>query len=125
MKITRFSDMRMQERSATSNKVTIDDFGTGYSSLSYLKRFDIHTIKIDRSFVKDIVHNNDDQAIVNAIIYMAHQLGMRTVAEGVETQAQLDYLRSRRCYAAQGYYFTRALTSAELEHYLKNQQAST
>jgi len=125
MKNPEYSALRMQELSAARIKVSIDDFGTGYSSLSYLKRFDIHTIKIDRSFVKDIVHNNDDQAIVNAIIYMAHQLGMRTVAEGVETQAQLDYLRSRRCYAAQGYYFTRALTSAELEHYLKNQQAST
>lgn len=99
--------------------VSIDDFGTGYSSLSYLKRFDISTIKIDRSFIKEIYRNEDDQAIVDAIINIAHNLGMKTIAEGVQTKEQLEYLRRKGCYGAQGFYFTAPLTADELERFLE------
>jgi diguanylate cyclase (GGDEF)-like protein/PAS domain S-box-containing protein len=90
--------------------VVIDDFGTGYSSLSYLTRFPIDKIKIDRSFVRDLSTDVADAAIINAIIAMAHSLDIRVIAEGVETQAQQDYLRERGCDEAQGYYFSAALS---------------
>ena len=86
--------------------LAIDDFGTGYSSLSYLKRFPIDTIKIDIAFVRDIISNPQDSAIACAIIQMARGLNMRTVAEGVESAAQLAYLRSKMCDEVQGYFFT-------------------
>ena len=90
-------------------RMSIDDFGTGYSSLSYLKKFKISKIKIDQSFVRDITTDPDDKAIVGAIIKMADNLNMATLAEGVETQAQLDYLREQGCNQVQGYFFSRPL----------------
>lgn len=95
-------------------KLLIDDFGTGYSSLNYLKRFPIHALKIDRSFVKDITTNPDDAAITTAIINMAHSLGLETVAEGVEQEEQLDFLVSRACDFMQGFYFSRPVPADEL-----------
>jgi diguanylate cyclase (GGDEF)-like protein len=89
--------------------LAIDDFGTGYSSLSYLKRFDVNTLKIDKSFVSDIDTKPDGAAIVAAIISLAHNLGLTVVAEGVETKAQLDYLHSLTCDEFQGYYFSKPL----------------
>ena len=86
--------------------LSIDDFGTGYSSLSYLKRFPIDCLKIDKSFVNDVTTNPDDAAIASAIITMAHSLGMKVVAEGVETEGQLVFLRTQGCDAMQGYYFS-------------------
>lgn len=83
--------------------LAIDDFGTGYSSLSYLKRFPLSTVKIDRSFVNDISHDTDSQALIDGIVHLAHGLRMKVIAEGVETQEQLDYLRSRGCDEIQGY----------------------
>lgn len=95
-------------------RLSIDDFGTGYSSLSYLKRFPIDTLKIDRSFIRDLSTDPDDAAIVSAIIVMAHSLKMEVVAEGVETQEQLDFLRSRDCDTLQGYLFSKPLCGAEI-----------
>ena len=89
--------------------LAIDDFGTGYSSLGYLKRFPIDNIKIDRSFIKDIPRNADDATITRTIIDMTHNLRLRVVAEGVETAAQLDFLRRHGCDEMQGYYFSRPL----------------
>jgi diguanylate cyclase (GGDEF)-like protein/PAS domain S-box-containing protein len=87
-------------------RISIDDFGTGYSSLSHLKRFPINTIKIDRSFIRDITTDSDDAAIVTAIIAMAHDMGLKTIAEGVESKEQLDFLKSMKCEEVQGFLFS-------------------
>ena len=100
-------------------RISIDDFGTGYSSLSYLKRFTVDMLKIDQSFVRDITTDPDDAAIVMAIIGMAHALGIQTIAEGVETQEQLEFLRKHGCDAMQGYYFSRPIPAEEIAELLK------
>ncbi|RTL30722.1 MAG: EAL domain-containing protein [Rhodocyclaceae bacterium] len=98
-------------------QVAIDDFGTGYSSLSYLKRFDIDYLKIDRSFVRNLGCDANDRALCEAIIVMAHALGLKVVAEGVETTTQRDLLVAASCDYAQGYLYSPALTSAEFERW--------
>jgi diguanylate cyclase (GGDEF)-like protein/PAS domain S-box-containing protein len=92
-------------------KLTIDDFGTGYSSLSYLKRFPIDILKIDRSFINDIITDHDDRTIVCAVINMCNSLNKRVRAEGVETWGQLEFLRGEHCVEGQGYLFSRPLTA--------------
>jgi EAL domain-containing protein (putative c-di-GMP-specific phosphodiesterase class I) len=95
-------------------RLSVDDFGTGYSSLSYLKRFPIDTLKIDKSFVNDITTDPSDKAIVAAITVMAQQLKLEVVAEGVESFAQLEFLRELRCHYVQGYYFSKPLPAEEV-----------
>jgi diguanylate cyclase (GGDEF)-like protein len=114
----------MQDADATVAKLTalrrkgvglaIDDFGTGYSSLSYLKRFPLDRLKIDQSFVRDIGHSSDSEAIIQAIVGMAHSLRLQTVAEGVETREQLKFLHSLGCDQLQGYLFSRPVPAAEI-----------
>src|SRR5690606_16112686 len=93
--------------------IVIDDFGTGYSSLSYVSRFPIDKLKIDRSFVRDLASDSTDAAIINAIIAMAHSLGARVVAEGIENAQQLAYLRQRQCDEGQGFLFSKAVAADE------------
>jgi EAL domain-containing protein (putative c-di-GMP-specific phosphodiesterase class I) len=90
-------------------RMSIDDFGTGFSSLSHLKKFKVYKLKIDQSFVRDISTDSEDKAIVSAIINMARSLGLTTIAEGVETTAQLDFLREQDCDEMQGYHFSKPL----------------
>jgi EAL domain-containing protein (putative c-di-GMP-specific phosphodiesterase class I) len=91
-------------------RVSIDDFGTGFSSLAYLKRFPLDALKIDRTFVRDLTVDSDDAEIALAIISLAHNLKLKVVAEGVETEAQMNFLRSHGCDEMQGYYFARPLS---------------
>ena len=102
-------------------RIAIDDFGTGYSSLAYLKRFSVDVLKIDQSFTRGIVENEDDLAIVNAIIQMAHSLGLNTIAEGVETEASSELLERYGCNEGQGYLFARPMPAAEFADYLRRE----
>ena len=94
-------------------RLALDDFGTGYSSLSYLRRFPIDTVKIDRSFVRDLTTDADDASIVTAVISMGKRLHMQVVAEGVETPEQLEFLREQSCPEGQGYHFSRPMAAKE------------
>jgi EAL domain-containing protein (putative c-di-GMP-specific phosphodiesterase class I) len=101
-------------------RLAIDDFGTGYSSLAYLKLFPLNVLKIDKRFIDDIPIHRDDMEIVNAIIAMAHALRLTVLAEGVENEAQLAYLKSRGCDMFQGYLFGRPMAAEEFEKLLRN-----
>ncbi|MFN3585982.1 MAG: EAL domain-containing protein [Moraxellaceae bacterium] len=111
----------LNELRAMGVEIALDDFGTGYSSLSYLKRFPIDTLKIDQAFVRDIGTNPDDEAITRAIIAMAHSMGMEVVAEGVETQAHLDFLKREGCDYIQGYLLSRPVPDEEVSGLLRRQ----
>jgi len=110
----------LQELKAIGVHLAIDDFGTGYSSLTYLKHFPIDRLKIDQLFIRDITTNTDDASISNAIIALAHSLGMRVIAEGVETKEQMEFLASRDCHEMQGYYFSRPVSGEKMRHILEN-----
>ncbi|OGT03875.1 MAG: diguanylate cyclase [Gallionellales bacterium RBG_16_57_15] len=128
MELTESLLMKNTERTiATLNRLhelgiqfSIDDFGTGYSSLSYLKRFPISSLKIDQSFVRNLPHNHDDAAIVGAIIALGHSLGLKVIAEGVETIEQLDYLRTMKCDEMQGYLFSRPVPAEKMTQLLQS-----
>jgi predicted signal transduction protein with EAL and GGDEF domain len=106
-------------------RLALDDFGTGYSSLSYLKRFPIDTLKIDRSFVRDLTTDADDASIVSAVISMGNSLHMRVVAEGVETREQLAFLQAQNCPYGQGYHFSRPVVAREFTQLLGRSVAET
>jgi len=95
-------------------QISLDDFGTGYSSLAYLHRFPVHTLKVDQSFVRDIKSDRDDAAIVSTVLSLARQMGLKSLAEGVETEAQLSFLRTRGCDSFQGYFFCRPQPAADI-----------
>ncbi|MGH8600150.1 MAG: putative bifunctional diguanylate cyclase/phosphodiesterase, partial [Burkholderiales bacterium] len=109
----------LREMAARRIIISIDDFGTGYSSLSYLKRFPIHNLKIDRAFITDLPHDSDDAAITQAVIAMAHRLGLRVVAEGVEHPEQLLFLAANDCDEVQGYLLAKPMPAHELEETIR------
>jgi diguanylate cyclase (GGDEF)-like protein len=104
-------------------RLTIDDFGTGYSSLAYLKRFPVDVVKIDQSFVRDVPHDLDDVAIVKSIIALAHSLRLEVVAEGVENESQLAFLRGNSCDLMQGYYFGKPMAAEQFMHFFMEQES--
>lgn len=109
------SEHQLIELNNLGVQISLDDFGTGYSSLSYLHRLPVHGLKIDRSFVMNITENTNNKAIVSSIITLANQLELNIIAEGVETEEQLNYLQKLNCYIIQGYYYSRPLPKDEIE----------
>lgn len=114
---------RLHEIREMGVRVAIDDFGTGYSSLAYLKRFPIDYLKIDQSFVRDVIYDPDAAAICTAIIDLAHNLKMKVIAEGVETEAQMNYLRRKNCDEIQGYFFSRPISAENFSRLLSEGEA--
>jgi EAL domain-containing protein (putative c-di-GMP-specific phosphodiesterase class I) len=110
---------RLREFRDGGIKVSLDDFGTGYSSLSYLNKFNIDFLKIDQSFVHNLAPGSSNMALCEAIVVMAHKLGMKVVAEGIETEQQRDLLTKAGCDYGQGYLFSRPIPALEFEELLK------
>ncbi|MCK8688493.1 EAL domain-containing protein, partial [Pseudomonas umsongensis] len=104
-------------------QVSIDDFGTGYSSLNYLKRLPVDKIKIDHTFIQEVISDRHDAAITRGIISMAHHLELKVIAEGVETESQVAFLKKNHCDEFQGYYFAKPMPLAQLESFLHTHKA--
>jgi EAL domain-containing protein (putative c-di-GMP-specific phosphodiesterase class I) len=121
MEDTELATLTLRELSQMGISLAIDDFGTGYSSLSYLKQFPLNVLKIDSSFIRDVTHDQEDSAIVDAILAMSASLKLTVVAEGVETEQQLTYLQQRHCHRAQGYFLARPLDKAGFTELAKQQ----
>jgi len=115
----------LRDLKAMGISLSIDDFGTGYSSLAYLKRLPIDGVKIDASFVRGIPEDASDVAITETILAMSRSLGLKVVAEGVETRDQLRFLEGRGCNEMQGYYFSKPLPAEQLVAYLREQRAGS
>jgi EAL domain-containing protein (putative c-di-GMP-specific phosphodiesterase class I) len=109
---------RLKSFQALGMQIALDDFGTGYSSLSYLKKFDIDYLKIDQSFVANLSEGSDDLILCEAIIMMAHRLGMKVIAEGIETALQKTLLIRAGCDYGQGFLFSKSLSASDLEAYV-------
>ncbi|MBK7657130.1 MAG: EAL domain-containing protein [Betaproteobacteria bacterium] len=118
MQVKDSTKLRLEEMRKFGIKISLDDFGTGYSSLSYLKMLDIDYLKVDQSFVRDLEIDPDDRTLCEAMIVMAHKLGLKVVAEGIETQAQLDFLVNAGCDFGQGYLFSKPLPAKDFTDYM-------
>jgi EAL domain-containing protein (putative c-di-GMP-specific phosphodiesterase class I) len=105
--------------------ISIDDFGTGYSSLSYLGKLPVDELKIDRSFITDVISNDENRAIIASIIYMAHSLQLTTVAEGIENEEQLQFIQTQQCDTYQGFFFSRPIPFADMSKLLPETSTST
>lgn len=121
---SKYAVAKMQQLKEMGIHLSIDDFGTGYSSLSYLKTFPIHTLKIDRSFTRNIYADPKDASLVETIISMAHNLDLTVIAEGVETQEQLQFLQDKQCNEAQGYFFSRPISASAMEAVLQGESTA-
>ncbi|MET3726876.1 diguanylate cyclase (GGDEF)-like protein/PAS domain S-box-containing protein [Fictibacillus halophilus] len=121
---SKYAVAKMQLLKEMGIHLSIDDFGTGYSSLSYLKTFPIHTLKIDQSFTRNIYADPKDASLVETIIAMAHNLDLKVIAEGVETEEQLQFLQQKQCNEAQGYFFSRPISAEELVVILQERSVS-
>jgi diguanylate cyclase (GGDEF)-like protein/PAS domain S-box-containing protein len=113
-----------RELASLAVRLSLDDFGTGYSSLRYLRQFPVDTLKIDKSFVREVATDTDDATVVEAIIAMAHRLGLQVIGEGIETEAQLRFMRARGCDLAQGYYFSEPLPADEFSRWILERRAA-
>lgn len=119
MKNVNLSEVILRDLDSRGVKISIDDFGTGHSSLAYLKKFPIDILKIDKTFIKDIPHDKESCAIVNAVLSMSHELDIEVVAEGVEENEQLEFLRNGGCEYIQGYYYSKPVPLNILENFLE------
>ena len=113
----------LDELHALGVELAIDDFGTGFSSMSYLKRFPVDRLKIDQTFVRDLLANKEDASITNVIINLGHSLGLKVIAEGVEEGAQLEFLGQCGCDEAQGYCISRPLSASAFAEFVSTHDA--
>jgi len=106
---------------ALDTSLALDDFGTGFSSLDYLRRYSFNTLKVDRSFIQDYLHSMENEGLIKAIIAMGEALGLKVIAEGVETSVQVEFMLNSGCSYFQGYYFSKPLTFTDFKNWLGKQ----